>query len=92
LLLDLISKDLDILRQGDAPSEGLADASVPLATGYAGNDTNDGYRRWVRTRLTERLQYLSTTKGAAEAGIADPTALEKLESQVRQDLKALDLP
>jgi hypothetical protein len=92
LLLDLISKDLDVLRQGDVSPEGLADASVPLATGYAGGDTNEGYRRWVRTRLVERLQYLATTKDAGEAGVEDPTALEKLESQVRQELKALDIP
>ena len=92
LLLDLISKDLDVLRQGDVPPAGLADASVPLATGYAGSDTNEGYRRWVRSRLVERLQYLSTTKDAAEAGIEDPAALEKLESQVRQELKVLDIP
>lgn len=92
LLLDLIRKDLDILREGDAPAEGLADASVPLAAGYAGSDTNDGYRRWVRTRLIERLQYLSTTKDAAQAGIEDPALLEKLESEVRQELKTLDIP
>jgi hypothetical protein len=92
LLLDLISKDLDVLRQDDVSPEGLADTTVPLATGYAGSDTNDGYRRWVRTRLAERLQYLSTTKDAAEAGIKDPAALEKLESQVRQELNALDIP
>jgi hypothetical protein len=92
LLLDLISKDLDVLRQDDGSPDGLADTTVPLATGYAGSDTNDGYRRWVRTRLAERLQYLSTTKDAAEAGIEDPATLEKLESQVRQELNALDIP
>lgn len=88
LLLDLISKDLDTLRQDDA----LAGARVPLAAGYASGDTNDGYRRLVRTRLIERLEYLSTTKDAADAGIENPSTLEKLESQVRQELKAVDIP
>lgn len=92
LLLELISKDLDVLRQGDASAERLEDSTVPLAAGYAGSDTNDGYHRWVRTRLVERLQYLSTTKDAAQAGIENPAALERLETRVRRELKALDLP
>ena len=93
LLLDLISKDLHILRHGDGSDDGLADAvaGVPLAAGYAGNEPIEGYHRRVRSRLAERLQYLSSTKHAAEAGMENPAALEKLESQVRQELKALDL-
>ena len=94
LLLDLIREDLDILSGSTAQAEELADAGggVPLAAGYAGSDTIEGYRHRVRTRLVERLQYLSSTKDAAQAGIENAAALEKLESQVRHELKALDLP
>ncbi|HEX5764123.1 MAG TPA: hypothetical protein VFY27_01040 [Woeseiaceae bacterium] len=93
LLLDLISEDLEILRQYEASPDGVANAGtrVALAAGYAGTETTGSYHRRVRTRLAERLEYLSSTKGAAEAGIDDPGILEELESQVRQDLKVLEL-
>jgi TPR repeat protein len=96
LLLELISSDLDILRRGsasgkDQPVEDAA-PGVSLAAGYAGTETSEGYHRRVRDRLRERLQYLASTKDAAAAGIENPMVMEKLETDVRQELRALDLP
>jgi TPR repeat protein len=95
LLLDLINSDLEVLARGAAPAGGTQAGKVgpgmPLAAGYSGNETNDDYLRRVRARLVERLQYLSSTNDAAEARVDDPAVVERLESEVRQELKALDL-
>lgn len=95
LLLELVSSDLDILRRGapaDGPPVENAAPGPSLATGYAGTGIIDGYYRRVRERLRERLQYLSSTRDAAAAGIENPAAMEKLETRVRQELRALELP
>jgi TPR repeat protein len=96
LILDLIGRDLEILRGGSAQTNGSrvddAGASQSLAAGYAANETGEGYYRRVRARLAERVQYLSSTKDAAQAGIENAAAIEKLESKVRRELEALDLP
>lgn len=95
LILDLISGDLEFLRRKDGAANGLAvgqGTTVSIVAGYAGNQTSESYYRWVRQRLEERLQYLSSTKDAEEAGIDDPDIVEALETEVRQELKALGLP
>lgn len=95
LILDLISGDLDILRRDSGSTNGLTTgprSSVSIAAGYAGTEASDSYYRRVRERLAERLEYLSSTKDAEEAGIHDPAVVKALEAEVRQQLKALDLP
>jgi hypothetical protein len=96
LILDLISSDLDILRrENGAENRGrVAEpaAGASIAAGYAGNETSEGYYRRVRARLVERLQYLGSTRDAEEAGIADPADIKALETEIRRELKALDIP
>ena len=95
LILDLISRDLALLRRAGGPANGLRldrDTTVSIAAGYAGNETNESYYRRVRERLTERLQYLSSLKDAEEAGVNNSAAVEALETEVRQELQAQDLP
>jgi hypothetical protein len=95
LILDLISGDLAFLRRQGESANGLGvdrNTTVSIAAGYAGSETNESYYRRVRERLTERLQYLSSTKDAEEAGVNDPAVVRALESEVRQELQALDLP
>jgi len=95
LILDLIDSDLQILLHGTMPTNGARVDDTgrvqSIAAGYAGSETGEGYYRRVRARLVERLQYLSSTNDAAEAGIENPALMEKLESDVRRELKALDL-
>jgi Sel1 repeat len=91
LILDLINQDLDILRRENG--EGYAEpGGASLAAGYSGNDTSEGYYRRVRARLAERLQYLGSTRDAEDAGIADAEDVTGLEAEIRQELKALDIP
>ncbi|MEX2126310.1 MAG: hypothetical protein WD795_20625 [Woeseia sp.] len=95
LILDLINSDLDILHRRNGAQNGgrVTDRpGVSLAAGYSGNETSEGYYRRVRARLIERLQYLGSTGDAGEAGIADPADMEQLETEIRQELKALDIP
>jgi TPR repeat protein len=94
LILDLIESDLQVLRRGSLPTDGtrVDGASESIAAGYAGSESGDGYYRRVRARLVERLQYLPSTKDAADVGIENPALVKKLESEVRRDLKALNLP
>jgi TPR repeat protein len=93
LILDLISRDLAFLRRGSGSAIGVdADTTISIVAGYAGNETSDSYYRRVRERLTERLRYLRSTQDAEEAGIDDPEVMEALEAEVRQELKAMDLP
>jgi hypothetical protein len=96
LILELIEGDLQILRRGTMPTNGArvddAGRGQSIAAGYAGSEAGEGYYRRVRARLVERLRYLSSTKDAAEAGIENPALIENLESEVRRELKALDLP
>ena len=91
LILDLINQDLDILRRenGESPRE---PGSASLAAGYSGNETSEGYYRRVRARLAERLQYLGSTRDAEDAGIEDAPDVTGLEAEIRQELKALDIP
>ena len=95
LMLDLIESDLRILRRGGEPANGArldgSGRSQSIAAGYAGSETGDGYYRRVRARLVERLRYLSSTKDAVGAGIENAQLIEKLESEVRRELEALDL-
>jgi Sel1 repeat len=91
LILDLIKEDLDILRRENGGPEAEPTAAS-LAAGYSGNETSEGYYRRVRARLTERLQYLGSTRDAEEAGIANAEDITTLEAEIRQELKALDIP
>lgn len=94
LILDLVESDLRILRRDTALTNDRPDGAGPgrsIASGYTENETGDGYHRRVRERLVERVQYLSSTMDAAEAGIENPTLIEKLESEVRRELRALNL-
>ena len=95
LLLELIASDLYLLRRSGISKGESAEDSEPgayLAAGYTGTGTGEGYYRRVLERLRERLQYLSSTRDAAAAGIENPAVIEKLETEVRHDLRALDLP
>jgi TPR repeat protein len=95
LILDLIENDLRILRRGTGSTSGVrgedAGRGRSIAAGYAESETGDGYYRQVRARLIERLQYLSSTNDAAEAGIENPEFIKKLESKVRRELELLNL-
>jgi hypothetical protein len=93
LILDLIESDLRILRRGSLSTTAarVDDASSSIAAGYAGSESGEGYYRRVRARLAERLQYLPSTKDAAEVGIENPALIEKRESEVQRELRAMDL-
>jgi hypothetical protein len=91
LILDLIEDDLRSLRRGTDSTNGVRGRGRPIAAGYAESETGEGYYRPVRARLVERLQYLSSTNDAAEAGIENPEFMKKLESKVRRELEALNL-
>jgi hypothetical protein len=68
------------------------EASQSIAAGYTESESRDGHHHRVRARLVERLQYLPSTKDAADVGIENAALIKKLESEVRSDLKALNLP
>lgn len=92
LILELIESDLRILRGDTVAANGRHDGtgqSRSLASGYTESEAAEGYHR-VRERVTERLQYLSSTMDATEAGIENPTSIQKLESEVRRGLEALN--
>jgi TPR repeat protein len=94
LILDLIESDLRILRGHTVATDSSHDGAGrgrSIASGYAENETGDGHYRRVRERLVERLQYLSSTMDAAEAGIETPTPIGELESEVRRELEAMNL-
>ena len=94
LILDLIENDLRILRRNIASTNGRQDGtggSRSIASGYTENETGDGDYGRVRERLVERLQYLPSTMDAAGAGIENPTLIEELESEVRRELRTLNL-
>jgi TPR repeat protein len=94
LILDLIERDLQILHGNTAATNGRHDGagrSRSIASGYTERETGDGYYRRVRARLVERSQYLSSTMDATDAGIENPPLIQKLESEVRRELKALNL-
>jgi hypothetical protein len=95
LILDLIENDLRILRRGTDSTNGVrrgdAGRGRSIAAGYAESEAGERYYRPVRARLVERLQYLSSTNDAAEAGIENPEFMKKLESKVRRELEALNL-
>jgi hypothetical protein len=92
LMLDLIKSDIEILRRDDGRRSIEPDSTFNIAVGYSGSKTSDGYYRRVRSRLLERLQYLGSTADADDAGIAaDDSALRKLESEIRRELKSMNL-
>jgi TPR repeat protein len=95
LILDLIMRDLAFLRRSIDSASGtrVDDASSPsIAAAYARHETSEGYDRRVRARLAERVQYLASTRDAEDTGIENASVVEKLESDVRRGLRALDLP
>jgi TPR repeat protein len=96
LILDLIESDLRMLRGNTAATKDRHDGagrsrSRSIASGYTENETGDDYYRRVHERLVERLQYLSSTMDATDAGIENPALIEKLESEARRELRALNL-
>jgi hypothetical protein len=104
LILDLISRDLDILRRAPSSATGLGDDGlgdddrgyrgprISIVSGYQGHEINEVHYRRIKERLAERLRYLPSTADAEDAGIEDPSTISRLEAEVRQELRALDLP
>jgi hypothetical protein len=90
LLLELIADDLAILRERNGSS--LAD-SVPGASnvaGYFGSEGGESFHERVRERLDRRMRYLESTNRLDDVDrLADSRALQRLESQIRQEVETL---
>ncbi len=99
LLLELIREDLAILQTRGAHE--IADGAphrtaegqprMAIASGYIGSGGDSVYRR-VRERLDRRLEYLGDAARFEHADNgAGNQAIQALETEVRQELKALGI-
>lgn len=92
LLLELIADDLAILRErnGSSPAEGAPAATI--VSGYFGSEGGEGFYERVRERLDRRMRYLESTNRLDDVDrLADSRALQRLESEIRQEVEALHL-
>lgn len=93
LLLELIAGDLAILRERNGSRLSESSPGASIVSGYFGSEGGDGYYQQVRERLERRMRYLEATKGLDDVGRhADSRALQRLESEITQEVEALHLP
>jgi TPR repeat protein len=93
LLLELIAADLAILRERGSSTMHESAPGASIASGYFGREGGEGYYERVRERLDRRMRYLESTKRLDDPGRhADNRALQRLESEITQEVEALRLP
>ena len=85
LLLELIAEDLEILREQGVPNTADAGPGASIVSGYFGGGGGPAFHRGVRERLERRMQYLESTER-----LDGSRSLERLESEIRRALEALD--
>lgn len=91
LLLELIADDLEILRGQRSSDRADAGPGAAIVSGYFGGESGDAFYRRVRERLERRMEYLESTDRLDDVGrLSDTRSLERLESEVRQALDALN--
>lgn len=90
LLLELIADDLAMLRERNGSTLIESGPGASIVSGHLGSE---GFYQRVRERLDRRMRYLETTDRLDDvARHADSRALQRLESEIRQEVEALNLP
>ena len=91
LLLELIADDLAILRERNASTLSEPAPRASIVSGYFGSEGGEGFYERVRERLDRRMQYLESNRRLEDVGrLADSRALQRLESEIRQQVEALN--
>lgn len=91
LLLELVARDLRILREHEDSRISDAAPGASISSGYFGADTGEALSQRVRGRLEERMRYLESTNRLEDFGGTDSRAMRRLESEIRQQIEALNL-
>lgn len=93
LLLELIAADLALLREGESSTRTGSGPGASIVSGYFGREGDEQFYQRVRERLERRMRYLEATERLNDlTRHADSRALQRLESEIRQKVEALNHP